>query len=140
MTDTEELREKAAKLLQFPISYDLNGSHFYNKLGMTVAQIRGWGYLTGVGGLNLSDDDAVEIQDAAAKYIETAINEHESIKRELAAAAERERAAVKAERLRLFNSLIGIRESPYNKTDPFEIWFDLEFSEEIHQRAIGSQP
>ena len=31
--------------------------------------IRGWGYLTGTGGLNLSDDEAVKIQDDLANYL-----------------------------------------------------------------------
>ena len=31
--------------------------------------IRGWGYLTGIGGLNLSDDEAVKIQDDLANYL-----------------------------------------------------------------------
>lgn len=31
--------------------------------------VRGWGYLTGIGGLNLSSQKAVEIQDSFIKYI-----------------------------------------------------------------------
>jgi len=31
--------------------------------------IRGWGHLTGIGGLNLSSEEAVVIQDNFAKYI-----------------------------------------------------------------------
>jgi len=36
---------------------------------MNICDIRGWGYLTGVGGLKLSDDKAAEIQDANAHLI-----------------------------------------------------------------------
>lgn len=41
-----------------------------------IADIRGWGYLTGVGGLNLSDDDAAAIQDTNAEFIVLACNSH----------------------------------------------------------------
>lgn len=34
-----------------------------------VMRIRGWGYLTGTGGLNLPYEDAQEIQDSLAEYI-----------------------------------------------------------------------
>ncbi len=36
--------------------------------------IRGWGYLTGTGGLNLSDKEALEIQDSLAEYIIEKLN------------------------------------------------------------------
>jgi hypothetical protein len=39
---------------------------------MLIAQIRGWGHLIGIGGLNLPDEDAVEIQDANRALIAAA--------------------------------------------------------------------
>lgn len=39
---------------------------------MTICDIRGWGHLTGVGGFHLSDDRAIEIQDANAGLIAAA--------------------------------------------------------------------
>ena len=43
-----------------------------NEPNMMIAQIRGWGYLTGKGGLGLSDGEAYEIQKANARLIATA--------------------------------------------------------------------
>lgn len=40
-----------------------------------VISIRGWGYLTSPGGLNLSSDDAAKIQDDFGKYIVEKLNE-----------------------------------------------------------------
>lgn len=39
---------------------------------MNVADVRGWGHLTGVGGLNLPEDKAIEIQKANALLIAAA--------------------------------------------------------------------
>lgn len=41
---------------------------------MKLILIRGWGYLTGTGGLNLSDKEAAEIQDDLANYIVEKLN------------------------------------------------------------------
>lgn len=40
-----------------------------------LCRIRGWGMLTGVGGYHLSEDKAVEIQDAFANYCVEMLNE-----------------------------------------------------------------
>lgn len=37
--------------------------------GKVLIRIRGWGHLTGTGGLNLPEDEAAGIQDAFANYI-----------------------------------------------------------------------
>lgn len=39
---------------------------------MTVCDLRGWGYLTGEGGLNLPEDHAIAIQEANARLIAAA--------------------------------------------------------------------
>ncbi len=39
---------------------------------MMVCQIRGWGHLTGVGALNLPEDEAIAIQEANGKLIAAA--------------------------------------------------------------------
>ena len=39
-----------------------------------VLSIRGWGYLTGTGGLHLSSEKAAEIQDSFANYIVERLN------------------------------------------------------------------
>lgn len=48
--------------------------------GMFIAEIRGWGHLTGRGGgLGLSDDEARAIQDANGEFIVRAANCHEEM-------------------------------------------------------------
>lgn len=39
-----------------------------------IILIRGWGYLTGIGGLHLSESDAVKIQDDFGQYIINTLN------------------------------------------------------------------
>ena len=39
-----------------------------------VLSIRGWGYLTGVGGLHLASEEAIKIQDAFGDYIVEQLN------------------------------------------------------------------
>ena len=50
-----------------------------NEPNMMIAQIRGWGYLTGKGGLGLSDGEAYEIQKANARLIAAAPEMYEMI-------------------------------------------------------------
>lgn len=47
---------------------------------MTVCDIRGWGHLTGFGGFHLSDEAAIEIQDANAALIAAAPEMFEALK------------------------------------------------------------
>ena len=45
-----------------------------------VLSIRGWGYLTGVGGLHLSEEEAIKIQDEFGDYIVEQLNKnHENV-------------------------------------------------------------
>lgn len=41
---------------------------------LPIIMIRGWGHLTGTGGLNLSDEEAVAIQDSLAEYLVKQLN------------------------------------------------------------------
>lgn len=52
--------------------YNNYGEILYD--GNQIITIRGWGYLTGVGGLNLSDEEACKIQDEFGKYIIDKLN------------------------------------------------------------------
>lgn len=45
----------------------LNGTIYYKDKVFIVT--RGWGYLTGTGGLHLKEEDAIKIQDDFAAYI-----------------------------------------------------------------------
>ena len=45
-----------------------------DKQGRALLMLRGWGYLTGIGGLNLSDKEAAHIQDAFGAYILSKLN------------------------------------------------------------------
>lgn len=42
--------------------------------GKPILLIRGWGYLTGIGGLHLSDEEAIKIQDEFGDYIIEQLN------------------------------------------------------------------
>jgi len=42
--------------------------------GRALLMLRGWGYLTGIGGLNLSDKEAAHIQDTFGAYILSKLN------------------------------------------------------------------
>lgn len=46
---------------------------------MMVAQIRGWGHLTGVGGWRLPEEAAIAVQQANADFIVTACNAHDAL-------------------------------------------------------------
>lgn len=41
-----------------------------------ILRIRGWGYLTGVGGLHLSQEEAIKIQDEFGDYIVEQLNKN----------------------------------------------------------------
>lgn len=49
------------------ITFLVNGS---------VLVVRGWGYLTGVGGLNLPEEEAVKVQDEFAEWIFETLKAH----------------------------------------------------------------
>lgn len=55
-----------------PWEHDGQGIYIFGPKGEMVAQVRGWGYLTGVGGLNLPEDKAVEIQKANGNLLAAA--------------------------------------------------------------------
>jgi len=42
--------------------------------GQEALLLRGWGYLTGTGGFNLPEEDAIEVQDGFANYIKDRLN------------------------------------------------------------------
>jgi len=59
---------KQNTIFRHTYTYDSIISHVIED-GVPFISIRGWGHLTGVGGLNLSDDLAKEIQDDLGNYI-----------------------------------------------------------------------
>lgn len=44
--------------------------------GKPILRIRGWGHLTGIGGLHLSEEEAVRIQDEFGDYIVEQLNKN----------------------------------------------------------------
>lgn len=53
-----------------------DGIEIYHKdLKLPILRIRGWGYLTGPGGLHLSSEEAVKIQDEFGDYIVKQLND-----------------------------------------------------------------
>lgn len=55
-------------------TYDASRQTVFNKQGHPVISIRGYGYLTGVGGLRLSHEEANHIQDSLGNYIVEKLN------------------------------------------------------------------
>lgn len=52
-----------------------DGIKIYHKgLKLPILRIRGWGYLTGTGGLHLPDKEAIKIQDEFGDYIVKQLN------------------------------------------------------------------
>jgi hypothetical protein len=53
-----------------PWSHDGRGIFIFGRdEGQMIAEVRGWGYLTGAGGLGLDDDEAVDRQKAIGEFI-----------------------------------------------------------------------
>ena len=46
----------------------------FDENGKPLLRLRGWGYLTGSGGLNLSPNEAIQIQDDFGNYITQRLN------------------------------------------------------------------
>lgn len=74
--DGYKIRKELCDILNGKISNMTYKEVTYNRPKGTIESegkpfllIRGWGYLTGTGGLNLSEDEAQEIQDDLANYI-----------------------------------------------------------------------
>ena len=65
---------------KFKNQFYREGIHIYSKApelkDAPILRIRGWGYLTGVGGHHLDRDVAAQIQDAFGDYIVEQLNKH----------------------------------------------------------------
>lgn len=69
---------------QFKYKFYRDGIEIYSENpkfnGKPILMIRGWGYLTGIGGLHLSQEEAIQIQDEFGNYIVEQLNKnHENI-------------------------------------------------------------
>lgn len=63
------------KKLSGESQYYRDGIVIYHKgLELPILRIRGWGHLTGVGGLHLSEDEAIRIQNEFGDYIIKQLN------------------------------------------------------------------
>lgn len=81
LTDKKDLQEKVIKCINGDIKPTskipkLVYERGYIKIenGSPLILIRGWGFLTGVGGLNLSATDASSVQDTFAQFIISKLN------------------------------------------------------------------
>lgn len=60
---------------KLPLRVDPFGSYIFDRDGQMIAQIRGWGHLTGKGGgLGLDDATAITVQKQRAQAIVDAVN------------------------------------------------------------------
>ena len=59
---------------KLPLRVDSHSLYIWDADGQMVAEIRGWGHLTGAGGLQLADEDAIEVQKARGEAICAAVN------------------------------------------------------------------
>lgn len=57
-----------------PLRADEYGCYVFDADGHMIVQIRGWGHLTGQGGLRLPEDEAIAVQVAWGKAIAAAVN------------------------------------------------------------------
>ncbi len=66
ITDVINGEDKEIKLSDMYI----DGADFYSKdYDSLIFSVRGWGHLTGTGGLNLKEKEAIKVQDEFIKYI-----------------------------------------------------------------------
>jgi hypothetical protein len=72
MTERDGLVERL--LWTPPFHADAFGSYVLDAEGYVILQIRGWGHLAGVGGLHLSEDEAIGVQKARGEAIAAALN------------------------------------------------------------------
>lgn len=66
--------EKTKLHWTLPLRVDQFGIYILDANGNMVAQLRGWGHLTGVGGLRLSEDEAIDVQKLRGSAIVDAVN------------------------------------------------------------------
>lgn len=59
-----------------PFKYDRDGSCIFDSKNNMIADVRGWGHLTGRGALALSEEEAIKIQDRIGAEIVRAMNEN----------------------------------------------------------------
>lgn len=65
---------------KFKNQFYREGIHIYSKASelkeVPILRVRGWGYLTGIGGLHLSQEEAIKIQDEFGDYIVEQLNKN----------------------------------------------------------------
>jgi hypothetical protein len=66
----------AREVFKAPFRYEREGTRILDANGVWVADMRGWGYLTGTGGLNLNRNVAAKTQDQMAEWIVELMNEY----------------------------------------------------------------
>lgn len=131
----DEIRKSLEEITPGPWEYD-DRAYIWEKgnlaAGSMVAEIRGWGYLTGV--KQYSEDMALEIQNAngrfianAPTYIEYLLEQIERLEKERDAAVERVAVALYGKCYHLRTTTVGITENvgakgPTYKSKRFPKW------------------
>lgn len=74
-TLVDVINGKSVLTEEFTVHYDRDHTCIIdNNYDTVLIDIRGWGYLTGTGGLNLPEEEAINIQDTLAEYIVKQLN------------------------------------------------------------------
>ena len=70
-----KLKKDEPAPFQAPYTYEAGIAQLRDKNYMMVADIRGWGHLTGTEGLNLEEHEAASLQNAFGKKLARLLNE-----------------------------------------------------------------
>ena len=106
--DAIEARAKAAT--PGPWTHEKSGGMVYAyEMKMRVFDIRGWGYLTGVGGLHMKEEAAIKVQEANGDFVVNAREDVPAMARELRKLRE-ENARLKAAQLETLDHYAKLRE------------------------------
>jgi hypothetical protein len=70
--------ERLKRFLIGPWIHDGHGGYIFDAASNPIAQVRGWGSLTGIGGHQLSEDTAVEVQKARGDLLAAAPDLYEA--------------------------------------------------------------
>lgn len=126
--------DKVDLRFELPVEYDADSQSIYSFDRQRLVDMRGFGYLTGTGGLHLDPVEAASIQDARAIYICQLINEQGQLLSRLQAERTR-REQIFTELKSMLESTIG---SPFDFGMAVRAWALREFASELAQDSSST--